>query len=46
MADQTFSGNLLSQQLDEYRLEALLGQGGMACVYRGVDVNLKRPVRG
>src|SRR6185295_13058234 len=36
--------NLLYQQLDEYRLEALLGQGGMACVYRGFDVRLKRAV--
>ncbi len=34
--------SLLSQQLDEYRLEALLGQGGMARVYRGFDVRLKR----
>ena len=33
---------LLGKQLDEYRLEALLGQGGMARVYRAVDVRLKR----
>jgi serine/threonine protein kinase len=33
---------LLGQQLDEYRLEALLGRGGMARVYRGLDVRLKR----
>ncbi len=33
---------LLGQQLDEYRLEAVLGQGGMALVYRGFDVRLKR----
>lgn len=33
---------LLGQQLDEYRLEALLGHGGMARVYRGLDVRLKR----
>lgn len=34
--------SLIGQQLDEYRLEALLGQGGMARVYRGLDVRLKR----
>jgi serine/threonine protein kinase len=34
--------NLISQQLDEYRLEALLGQGGMARVYRALDVRLQR----
>jgi serine/threonine protein kinase len=35
---------LIGQQLDEYRLEALLGQGGMARVYRGQDVRLRRYV--
>ncbi len=34
--------DLTGQQLDEYRLEALLGQGGMARVYRGLDVRLNR----
>ncbi len=34
--------DLIGQQLDEYRLEALLGQGGMARVYRGLDVRLNR----
>jgi serine/threonine protein kinase len=34
---------LIGQQLDEYRLDAVLGQGGMARVYRGFDVRLKRP---
>ena len=33
---------LIGQQLDEYHLEKLLGQGGMARVYRGLDVGLKR----
>jgi len=33
---------LLGKQLDEYRLDLLLGQGGMARVYRAVDVRLKR----
>src|SRR5262245_43694009 len=36
--------SLIGQQLDEYRLEKLLGHGGMARVYRGVDVKLKRHV--
>ncbi|MCP4539932.1 MAG: protein kinase [Chloroflexi bacterium] len=34
--------SLIGQQFDEYRLDALLGQGGMARVYRGLDVRLKR----
>lgn len=34
--------SLLGLQLDEYRLEALLGKGGMARVYRGLDTNLNR----
>lgn len=34
--------DLIGQQLDEYRLDALLGRGGMARVYRGLDVHLKR----
>ncbi len=33
---------LIGTQLDEYRLEILLGRGGMARVYRAVDVNLDR----
>lgn len=34
--------SILGQQLDEYRLEALLGHGNMARVYRGLDVRLNR----
>jgi len=34
--------DLIGQQLDEYRLDALLGRGGMARVYRGLDVHIKR----
>ncbi|WP_420642625.1 protein kinase domain-containing protein [Candidatus Leptofilum sp.] len=35
---------LIGQQLDEYELISLLGRGGMASVYRGRDVRLKRDV--
>jgi serine/threonine protein kinase len=34
--------SILGQQLDEYRLEALLGRGNMARVYRGLDMRLNR----
>ncbi len=34
--------SLIDQQLDEYRLASLLGQGGMARVYLGLDVHLRR----
>ena len=34
--------NLIGQQIDEYRLDLLLGQGGMARIYRGLDVRLNR----
>ncbi len=36
--------NLLGCQLANYRIERLLGQGGMARVYYGTDVRLMRPV--
>ena len=36
--------SLLDQQLDEYRLVSLLGQGGMARVFLGLDVHLRRHV--
>jgi serine/threonine-protein kinase len=36
--------SLLNQKLDEYRIEALLGKGGMARVYRAVDDRLDRYV--
>jgi serine/threonine protein kinase len=38
MSDDELTG----KQLGEYRLDALLGQGGMARVYRATDVRLKR----
>ena len=35
---------LLGRQLANYRLERVLGRGGMAQVYYGMDVKLQRPV--
>ncbi len=35
--------SLLGRQLDEYRLDAQLGWGGMARVYHAFDTRLKRP---
>ncbi|MBK9054167.1 MAG: protein kinase [Chloroflexi bacterium] len=36
--------NMVGQQIDNYRLDALLGEGGMGAVYRALDLNLNRPV--
>ncbi len=44
MTDNRAGDSLLYQYLDEYRLESLLGQGGMARVYRAVDERLQRTV--
>lgn len=38
----TPESSLLGRNLDEYRLDTLLGQGGMARVYKALDVRLKR----
>src|SRR5688500_11503551 len=35
---------LIGQQLANFRVESVLGHGGMATVYFGTDVKLKRPV--
>ena len=42
MTDDVLADSLLGQQLDEYRLDAMLGQGAMGRVYRGFDVRLER----
>jgi eukaryotic-like serine/threonine-protein kinase len=36
--------DLIGQQIDNYRIETLLGEGGMGAVYRAQDVHLNRPV--
>ncbi|MDM8518748.1 protein kinase [Anaerolineales bacterium HSG6] len=43
-ADIVSAESLIGCELGEYRLEDLLGKGGMARVYRGVDVRLDRTV--
>ena len=36
--------DLVGQQIDQYRIDALIGQGGMGAVYRAYDVHLARTV--
>lgn len=36
--------SLIGKQIDEYKLETMLGEGGMASVYRALDVRLNRYV--
>ena len=35
---------MIGQTIASYRIEALLGEGGMGSVYRAVDINLGRPI--
>lgn len=36
--------DLMGQQIDSYRIEAIIGSGGMGTVFRAYDINLARPV--
>lgn len=36
--------NLIGQRIDSYRIEAVIGSGGMGTVFRAYDINLDRPV--
>ncbi len=36
--------DLTGKTVEHYRLEALIGRGGMGSVYRAIDLNLARPV--
>ena len=36
--------DLVGRQIDNYRIDASLGEGGMGAVFRAFDLNLARPV--
>lgn len=38
------NNELVGQQIDQYRIDALLGAGGMGKVYQAYDLNLARKV--
>ena len=38
------NNSLLGRTLGNYKIDRLIGRGGMADVYHGMDINLHRPV--
>ena len=44
MTDDKRSENLVGRQLGDYKLKSLLAEGGMARIYRAIDVELEREV--
>jgi serine/threonine protein kinase len=44
MSNKVVDDALIGQQLANFRLERVIGRGGMATVYYGMDVKLERPV--
>jgi serine/threonine protein kinase len=44
MVDNTWSGKLIDKQLGDYKIISVLAAGGMAKIYRAVDVQLDREV--
>ena len=44
MVDNTWSGKLINRQLGDYKIISVLAAGGMAKIYRAVDVQLDREV--
>lgn len=44
MSENPFADTFIGREIDGYRIEELLGKGGMARVYRALDLKLKRHV--
>lgn len=44
MVDMPKADPFIGQIVDDYRIESLIGRGGMGAVYRGTDTRLRRPV--